>query len=98
MIKIWDISYNEEIDHIQGHKGEVVCMHYNPEFPSKMMSGGAYPDDTIKVWDRYNCMSAPFLTLVANQCSAVVFEWQTVAIQRVGVDQQPARAKTNLKT
>jgi len=37
----------------QAHKGEVTCLHYNPEFPSKLMSGGAYPDDTIKIWDRW---------------------------------------------
>ena len=51
VIKVWDIAYDEEMDHIQGHRGEVCCMHYNAEFPSKMMSGGAYPDDTIKIWD-----------------------------------------------
>ena len=54
VIKMWDIGYDEEIDHIQAHKGEVVCLHYNAEFPSKLMSGGAYPDDTIKIWDRFS--------------------------------------------
>ena len=52
-IKVWDIAYDEEMDHIQAHKGEITALHYNAEFPSKLMSGGAYPDDTIKIWDRY---------------------------------------------
>ena len=53
-IKVWDIAYDEEMDHIQAHKGEITALHYNAEFPSKLMSGGAYPDDTIKIWDRYH--------------------------------------------
>ena len=95
MIKIWDISYDEEIDHIQGHKGEVVSMHYNPEFPSKMISGGAYPDDTIKIWDRYTCISA----FSHSRCKSVLSSnFRMATPQRVGVAQQPARARTNLET
>lgn len=58
---MWDIAYDEEMDHIQGHKGEVTALHYNAEFPSKIMSGGAYPDDTIKIWDRYSFQIFLFL-------------------------------------
>jgi len=54
-MKVWDIAYDDEMDHVQGHKGHVTSLHYNAEFPSKLMSGGAYPDDTIKIWDRYLC-------------------------------------------
>ena len=54
---MWDIAYDDEMDHVQGHKGQVTSLHYNAEFPSKLMSGGAYPDDTIKIWDRYLTLS-----------------------------------------
>jgi hypothetical protein len=26
-------------------------MHFTSEFPSKLFSGGAFPDDTVKIWD-----------------------------------------------
>ena len=51
VVKVWDINYDDAIDHIQAHTGEVTSFHYNAEFPSKVFSGGAYPDDTIKFWD-----------------------------------------------
>jgi WD40 repeat protein len=66
---VWDIGYDEDIDHLQAHKGEVACLHYNAEFPSKVMSGGAYPDDTIKIWDR--SFTAPHPRVISGRMSAL---------------------------
>ncbi|KAJ1490928.1 WD40-repeat-containing domain protein, partial [Baffinella frigidus] len=51
MIKLWSMQGDGELDSFRAHTGEVLCLHFTPEFPSKVFSGGAFPDDTIKIWD-----------------------------------------------
>ena len=39
-----------QVDHMRAHKGEVVSLHSASTFPTWAFSGGAFPDDTIKMW------------------------------------------------
>mmetsp|Transcript_20411 Transcript_20411/g.51069 ORF Transcript_20411/g.51069 Transcript_20411/m.51069 type:complete len:536 (+) Transcript_20411:2-1609(+) len=47
----WILEDERELDSYRAHQGEVSCLLWSESFSSYIFTGGAYPDDTIKVWD-----------------------------------------------